>query len=126
MFSEDVIVKVEREFIAYVKKAIVNKIIDIAEKELLISNNEQSFELTNDVPIIEAQNVFDKTIFDSISRNDLYKVLKELKEDEIELINMIYYQDLSINEISKMTGKTEYSIYSKRNRILNKIKKKLK
>ncbi len=56
----------------------------------------------------------------------LFEVLQELEEEEMELIDMRYFEKRSFKEICDITGMNESACKMKVYRILEKLKKKLK
>lgn len=58
--------------------------------------------------------------------NQLYKKIKELKEDDIKIITMFYYSNKSIKDIAKELNISEVNTKTRLHRIRKKIKQGLK
>lgn len=58
--------------------------------------------------------------------NQLYKKIKDLKEDDIKIITMFYYSNKSIKDIAKKLNISEVNAKTRLHRIRKKIKQELK
>ena len=58
--------------------------------------------------------------------NQLYKKIKDLKEDDIKIVTMFYYSNKSIKDIAKELNISEVNAKTRLHRIRKKIKKELK
>lgn len=58
--------------------------------------------------------------------NQLYKKIKDLKEDDIKIITMFYYSNKSIKDIAKELKISEVNTKTRLHRIRKKIKQELK
>ena len=56
---------------------------------------------------------------------DLHQALEELKEEERQIINMRYYQDMTQSEVSKELGTNQVNISRFENKILQKLRKNI-
>lgn len=58
--------------------------------------------------------------------NQLYKKIKDLKEDDIKIVTMFYYSNKSIKDIAKELNISEVNAKTRLHRIRKKIKQELK
>ena len=58
--------------------------------------------------------------------NQLYKKIKNLKEEDIKIISMFYYSNKSIKDIAKELNISEVNTKTRLHRIRKKIKQELK
>lgn len=93
------------KFKAWITRIAHNLIIDYFRQERnenTISNDEVEVDLFNDVKLC------DRTVEDRMVQrqvlSDVRKLIKHLPENQREVLEMRYYQDLSFKEIADLTG----------------------
>ncbi len=93
------------KFKAWITRIAHNLIIDYYRQEKnenTISNDEMEVDLLNDIKLC------DSTIEDQLVKyqilEDIRKLLKSLPENQREVLEMRFYQDLSFKEIADLTG----------------------
>ena len=93
------------KFKAWITRIAHNLVIDYYRQEKnenTISNDEMDVDLLNDIKLC------DSTIEDQLVKHqvleDVRKLLKSLPENQREVLEMRFYQDLSFKEIADMTG----------------------
>jgi RNA polymerase sigma-70 factor, ECF subfamily len=94
----------EGKFLPWVMRIAHNLIIDSfrRNKKMPMFRETEEFSIfsimSDNVPNIESKLITEQV------ENDLIKLLKELPEDQKEVVEMRIYQDLSFKEISEITG----------------------
>jgi RNA polymerase sigma-70 factor (ECF subfamily) len=93
------------KFKAWITRIAHNLIIDYFRQERsenTISNDDVEVDLFNNIKLC------DGTIEDMIVRNqvlsDIKKLIQHLPDSQREVLEMLYYQDLSFKEIADITG----------------------
>lgn len=71
------------------------------------------------------EEVYDVSTFDKYFNVDLYNAVMSLNKKERLCVILFYYDDLTINDISKVTGIKESTVKSLLKRSRNKLKLKL-
>lgn len=71
------------------------------------------------------EEVYDVSTFDKYFNVDLYNAVMSLNKKERLCVALFYYDDLTINDISKVTGIKESTVKSLLKRSRNKLKLKL-
>lgn len=84
--------------------------------EHLTDNEDQSL----DVPT-----TLGEKMLSSIDMDLLWQVMRELKVEDVQLIQMRYLEGYRIKEIAKLLGKTENVVSVTLNRAINKLRKKI-
>ena len=93
------------KFKAFIMRIAHNLVIDNFRQERnenTISNDEVDVDLFNDVRLCDStieDNMIQNQVFD-----DVRKMVKHLPENQREVLEMRYYQDLSFKEIADITG----------------------
>lgn len=93
------------KFKAFIMRIAHNLVIDNFRQERnenTISNDEVDVDLFNDVRLCDGtieDNMIQNQVFD-----DVKKMVKHLPENQREVLEMRYYQDLSFKEIADITG----------------------
>lgn len=93
------------KFKAFIMRIAHNLVIDNFRQERnenTISNDEVDIDLFNDVRLCDGtieDNMIQNQVFD-----DVKKMVKHLPENQREVLEMRYYQDLSFKEIADITG----------------------
>ncbi|MDR2919358.1 MAG: sigma-70 family RNA polymerase sigma factor [Tannerella sp.] len=93
------------KFKAFIMRIAHNLVIDNFRQERnenTISNDEVDVDLFNDVRLCDGtieDNIIQNQVFD-----DVKKMVKHLPENQREVLEMRYYQDLSFKEIADITG----------------------
>jgi RNA polymerase sigma-70 factor (ECF subfamily) len=93
------------KFKAWITRIAHNLIIDNFRQERnenTISNDEVEIDLLNDMKLCES-NIEDNMVQDQIYR-DVKKLVKHLPDNQREVLEMRYYQDMSFKEIADVTG----------------------
>jgi RNA polymerase sigma-70 factor (ECF subfamily) len=93
------------KFKAWITRIAHNLIIDNFRQERnenTISNDEVEVDLLNDMNLCEA-NIEDQLVEEQVYA-DVKKLVKHLPDNQREVLEMRYYQDLSFKEIAEMTG----------------------
>ena len=83
------------------------------------------------IDIEQCKNLVEYSYIDIYSQerekiNQLYKKIKDLKEDDIKIITMFYYSNKSIKDIAKELNISEVNTKTRLHRIRKKIKQELK
>ncbi len=83
------------------------------------------------IDIEQCKNLVEHSYVDIYSQereevNQLYKKIKDLKEDDIKIITMFYYSNKSIKDIAKELKISEVNTKTRLHRIRKKIKQELK
>ena len=86
--------------------------------------------LKHTIDIEQCKNLVEYSYIDIYSQerekiNQLYKKIKDLKEDDIKIITMFYYSNKSIKDIAKELNISEVNTKTRLHRIRRKIKQKL-
>jgi RNA polymerase sigma-70 factor (ECF subfamily) len=92
------------KFISWVLRIAHNLIIDHFRKEKLLSttsNDDVSVDLFNS-PKYSEENVEDRMVWEQI-HNDVHLLIRELPEDQRQVIIMRHFQGLSFKEIAELT-----------------------
>ena len=87
--------------------------------------------LKHTIDIEQCKNLVEYSYIDIYSQereeiNQLYKKIKDLKEDDIKIITMFYYSNKSIKDIAKELNISEVNTKTRLHRIRKKIKQELK
>ena len=93
------------KFKAWITRIAHNLIIDNFRQERnenTISNDELDVDLLNDMRLCEA-NIEDQMVEEQVYA-DVKKLVKHLPDNQREVLEMRYYQDLSFKEIADLTG----------------------
>ncbi len=95
----------------------------------LIKEKFKSLKYTIDIE--QCDNLIEYSYVDIYSQereevNQLYKKIKDLKEDDIKIITMFYYSNKSIKDIAKELNISEVNTKTRLHRIRKKIKQELK
>ena len=96
--------KEEGKFLSWVMRISHNLVIDYFRK----SNRMPKFEASDDYDVFQfitdnAPNVENNLIKDQVV-NDLQNLITELPEDQMEVLKMRLYRDMSFKEIAELTG----------------------
>lgn len=95
----------------------------------LIKEKLKSLKYTIDIE--QCDNLIEYSYVDIYSQereevNQLYKKIKDLKEDDIKIVTMFYYSNKSIKDIAKELNISEVNAKTRLHRIRKKIKQELK
>ncbi|MDR1224157.1 MAG: sigma-70 family RNA polymerase sigma factor [Tannerella sp.] len=93
------------KFKAWITRIAHNLIIDNFRQERnenTISNDEVEIDLLNDMRLCES-NVEDNMVQEQVY-SDIKKLVKHLPDNQREVLEMRYYQDMSFKEIADITG----------------------
>lgn len=95
----------------------------------LIKEKLKSLEYTIDIE--QCKNLVEYSYVDIYTQereevNQLYKKIKDLKEDDIKIVTMFYYSNKSIKDIAKELNISEVNAKTRLHRIRKKIKQELK
>jgi RNA polymerase sigma-70 factor (ECF subfamily) len=107
---------------AFLYKILNNTIIDYYRTKKEVYSLEQSFEENENLAIEE--NTDEKRLDDEIDNLKLKKYLSEIKEEYREILIMKYMDDLSINEMSKITNRSPVNVRVTIHRALLSLKKR--
>lgn len=107
---------------AFLYKILNNTIIDYYRTKKETYSLEQSFEENENLAIEE--NTDEKRLDDEMDNLKLKKYLSEIKEEYREILIMKYMDDLSINEISKITNSSPVNVRVTIHRALLSLKKR--
>lgn len=107
---------------AFLYKILNNTIIDYYRTKKETYSLEQSFEENENLAIEE--NTDEKRLDDEMDNLKLKKYLSEIKEEYREILIMKYMDDLSINEISKITDRSPVNVRVTIHRALLSLKKR--
>lgn len=107
---------------AFLYKILNNTIIDYYRTKKETYSLEQSFEENENLAIEE--NTDEKRLDDEVDNLKLKKYLSEIKEEYREILIMKYMDDLSINEISKITNRSPVNVRVTIHRALLSLKKR--
>ena len=104
--------KNEKIILAYISKNIKNEYIRLSKKKSMVDAKE--VELSYDFEIC-----YNAHIEDGILMKDLFRYLKQ---NEIEIINLIYFSGFSVKEIAKKKQVTRQAINKIKNHALSKLR----
>jgi RNA polymerase sigma-70 factor (ECF subfamily) len=93
------------KFKAWITRIAHNLIIDNfrqTRNENTISNDEMEVDLLNDMKLCDS-NVEDRLVEEQVY-SDIKKLIQHLPENQREVLEMRYYQDMSFKEIADITG----------------------
>jgi RNA polymerase sigma-70 factor (ECF subfamily) len=93
------------KFKAWIMRLAHNLIIDNFRQERnenTVSNDEMEIDLLNDMKLCDT-NIEDEMVQEQVYE-DIKKLLRHLPDNQREVLEMRYYQDLSFKEIAEMTG----------------------
>ncbi|MDR1780352.1 MAG: sigma-70 family RNA polymerase sigma factor [Tannerella sp.] len=93
------------KFKAWIMRIAHNLIIDNFRQERnenTISNDEVDVDLFNDADLCES-NIEDRMVHDQVM-SDVRKMIRHLPDNQREVVEMRYYQDMSFKEIADATG----------------------
>lgn len=107
---------------AFLYKILNNTIIDYYRTKKETYSLEQSFEENENLAIEE--NTDEKRLDDEMDNLKLKKYLSEIKEEYREILIMKYMDDLSVNEISKITNRSPVNVRVTIHRALLSLKKR--
>lgn len=107
---------------AFLYKILNNTIIDYYRTKKETYSLEQSFEENENLAIEE--NTDEKRLDDEVDNLKLKKYLSEIKEEYREILIMKYMDDLSVNEISKITNRSPVNVRVTIHRALLSLKKR--
>ena len=91
------------------------------------SENERSLEAFTDdgFDIPSEQALVDELVEDKLLLDMLFNALRELTDDERDLVNALFYEEKSERELSKDTGVPHPTIHSRKVSVLQKLKRLL-
>ena len=87
---------------------------------------EISLENFNDVHTLSDEKLVEQIVEDKLLLEMLLKALETLTEDEIFLIDEIYFHEKTIREVASEVDIPFQTVHSKKNKIIEKLKKILK
>jgi RNA polymerase sigma-70 factor (ECF subfamily) len=100
----------------------------IAKSEVYQSFREKKAKRTVNIETIQLEGFIEEWEEDSKDENRkiLLKIIGELKEEEVQLVEMRYFEKRSYREIGEILDLTENNAKVKTHRVLNKMKKTYK
>ncbi|MEG1684396.1 MAG: sigma-70 family RNA polymerase sigma factor [Bacteroides sp.] len=93
------------KFPAWLTRIAHNLVIDYFRQENnenVVSNDDSEIDLLNNINLVEA--TIESNIIDGQIKEDVRKLVKNLPDNQREVVYMRYYQNLSFKEISESTG----------------------
>jgi len=114
----------QQKFSAWLMRITHNILVDYfrhLNNEKNISNDENEIDLFNDIKLADENNV-EMQIIKTQNLNGVERIIKMLPENQQEIINLRYYQDMSFKEIAGMLncsintalGRTRYALINLR------------
>lgn len=114
----------QQKFSAWLMRITHNILVDYfrhLNNEKNISNDENEIDLFNDIKLADENNV-EMQIIRTQNLNGVEQIIKMLPENQQEIINLRYYQDMSFKEIAVMLncsintalGRTRYALINLR------------
>ena len=114
----------QQKFSAWLMRITHNILVDYfrhLNNEKNISNDENEIDLFNDIKLADENNV-EMQIIRTQNLNGVERIIKMLPENQQEIINLRYYQDMSFKEIAVMLncsintalGRTRYALINLR------------
>ncbi len=114
----------QQKFSAWLMRITHNILVDYfrhLKNEKNISNDENEIDLFNDIKLADENNV-EMQIIKTQNLNGVERIIKMLPENQQEIINLRYYQDMSFKEIAGMLncsintalGRTRYALINLR------------
>jgi RNA polymerase sigma-70 factor (ECF subfamily) len=114
----------QQKFSAWLMRITHNILVDYfrhLNNEKNISNDENEIDLFNDIKLADENNV-EMQIIKTQNLNGVERIIKMLPENQQEIINLRYYQDMSFKEIAIMLncsintalGRTRYALINLR------------
>lgn len=96
----------QQKFSSWVMRISHNLIIDYfrhSVNETSISNDDNDFSLLNDARLADEHNA-EHQVIDRQNINGLEHIIKMLPDNQQQIVQMRYYEDLSFKEIAEITG----------------------
>lgn len=114
----------QQKFSAWLMRITHNILVDYfrhLKNEKSISNDENEVDLLNDIKLADEDNV-ETLMIKSQNLNGVEQIISMLPENQQEIINLRYYQDMSFKEIATMLncsintalGRTRYALINLR------------
>lgn len=114
----------QQKFSAWLMRITHNILVDYfrhLKNEKNISNDENEVDLFNDIKLADENNV-ETQMIKTQNLNGVERIIKMLPENQQEIINLRYYQDMSFKEIAVMLncsintalGRTRYALINLR------------
>ncbi|MBO4563823.1 MAG: sigma-70 family RNA polymerase sigma factor [Bacteroidaceae bacterium] len=114
----------QQKFSAWLMRITHNILVDYfrhLKNEKSISNDENEVDLFNDIKLADEDNV-ETMMIKSQNLNGIERIISMLPENQQEIINLRYYQDMSFKEIATMLncsintalGRTRYALINLR------------
>lgn len=91
----------------------------------LIKEKYRKFKIVYDISDFENDTLNSVNMYESDRESiwDIEKKMRELKDIEIEIVNLFYYSDMPIKDIAKKLNISELNVKTRLHRIRKKIKK---
>jgi RNA polymerase sigma-70 factor (ECF subfamily) len=99
-----------------------NKILRVHKKEIVLENGVVNYFAHNEDEIKQLEGSYS---FNEVDNLDLNRALTSLEPELKMVVILFYFEDLSIKEISKVTGTPQGTIKSRLSRARSKLKEKL-
>ncbi|MFD2658527.1 sigma-70 family RNA polymerase sigma factor [Gracilibacillus thailandensis] len=93
------------------------------DKEVLEEGNTTYKDLIETKPLYSEQEAYGKKLKDHIENDKLYQALNALTKKQLEILELKYLKEMSINEIAELIGTTSQNISNQHNKALKKLYK---
>jgi RNA polymerase sigma factor (sigma-70 family) len=118
--------KGEARFSTYIRVVTVRFVIDFLRKEKKHFSVD-SIDSEKAIPALVAESPAHDEVLEMTEREEeVKKVIDSLSPNDQLLIKLVYYKELSPKEVSQIMGISIVTFYSKKSRILVKLRKKCK
>lgn len=117
---------IEKEFDTYVKKTIINTIINFAKKEMKKRQREVSLEVLFDIPDENTLPFFNSNnkIEELFEDEKLSQIVATLTEEQKNILQMSIIDGFNSKEIANKIGKSDSGVRKTLSRTLKYIRKK--
>lgn len=99
---------------------------EAARNGMFSYNSLDTNDMSGEEVICDSSVDIEKSVIDKLMYDKLHQCLSKLENEEISLIQALYFEGKSEREWSKETGMARKTINDRRHKILNKLKKILK
>ena len=69
----------------------------------------------------EMENVTEETALKNIERGNLWSAIRKLPEQDAQMIQLLYYEGLTIKEAAEVSGYSRKTVENKRKKIIRKL-----
>jgi RNA polymerase sigma-70 factor (ECF subfamily) len=118
--------KGESRFSTYIRVITVRFVIDFLRKEKKRYSVDSIDSEKTIPPLVEKSPAHDEVLEMTETEQEIKKVIDSLSPNERLLVKLVYYKELSPKEVSRVMGISIVTFYSKKSRILVKLRKKCK